>query len=202
MLSGNGEALPHPRKTMTVADNLSNTVGFEADKHWYAVYVRPSHEAQVAKRFCTREIENYLPQYQVEHRWKNRCTKKLDLPLFPGYLFAHISTAERVRVLEVPSVLALVGTANRPSPLPDDEIDALRIGLAARKALPHPFLKVGERARIRQGPLTGLEGVVLRDKNSLRVVISLDLIMQSVVVEVDWDELEPVPTVVSHSSAN
>lgn len=139
-----------------------------------------------------REIESYLPQYQVEHRWKNRCTKKLDLPLFPGYIFAHISPTDRVRVLEVPSVLFLVGTANRPTPLPDGEIDALRAGLAARNALPHPFLKVGERARIRRGALAGLEGVVLRGKNSLRVVISLDLIMQSVAVEVDWDELEAV----------
>lgn len=172
------------------------------DKHWYAVYVRPSHEAQVAKRFCTREIENFLPQYQVQHKWKNRCTKKLDLPLFPGYLFAHISTAERVRVLEVPSVLCLVGTAHRPLPLLDSEIDALRAGLAARNALPHPFLKVGERARIRGGALAGMEGVVLRGKNIARVVISLELIMQSVVVEVDWDELEPVALAVDCSLPN
>ncbi len=103
---------------------------FEAAQNWYAVYVRPSHEAQVAKRFSIREIESYLPQYQVEHRWKNRCTKKLNLPLFPGYLFAHVSPTERVRVLEVPSVLFLVGTAKCPTALPDYEIDALRAGLA------------------------------------------------------------------------
>ncbi len=184
-----------------IADrNLATTFCHETAKHWYAIYVRPSHEAQVAKRFSNREIESYLPQYQVEHRWKNRCTKKLDLPLFPGYIFAHISPAERVRVLEVPSVLFLVGTGNRPTPLPDCEFDALRAGLAARKALPHAFLKVGERARIRRGALAGLEGVVLRSKNSLRVVISLDLIMQSVVVEVDWDELEPVALAVDYAS--
>ena len=102
------------RKIRTADNSPSTHFGYAMDKHWYAVYVRPSHEAQVAKRFCTREIENFLPQYQVQHKWKNRCTKKLDLPLFPGYLFAHISTAERVRVLEVPSVLCLVGTAHRP----------------------------------------------------------------------------------------
>ncbi len=180
-----------------IADNkLSPTFSHEADKHWYAIYVRPSHEAQVAKRFGIREIESYLPQYQVEHRWKNRCTRKLDLPLFPGYIFAHISPVQRVRVLEVPSVLFLVGSASSPTPLPDHEIEALRSGLAVRNALPHPFLKVGERARIRRGALAGMEGVVLRSKNSLRVVISLELIMQSVAVEVDWAELEPVATAV------
>ena len=176
-----------------MTDHKSTTVLVdESAQNWYAVYVRPSHEAQVSKRFDVREIESYLPQYQVEHRWKNRCTKKLDLPLFPGYIFAHVSRAERVRVLEVPSVLFVVGTAGRPTPLPDCDIDALRAGLAARNAQPHPFLKVGEHARIRRGALAGMEGVVLRSKNNLRVVISLDLIMKSVAVEVDWDELESV----------
>lgn len=185
---------------MTTDHNPPEFSGHETAQHWYAIYVRPSHEAQVAKRFTIREIEGYLPQYQVERRWKNRCTKKLDLPLFPGYIFAHISPTERVRVLEVPSVLFVVGTAGRPTPLADCDIDALRAGLEVRNALPHPFLNLGERARIRRGALAGMEGVVLRSKNSLRVVISLDLIMQSVAVEVDWDELEPVTPAVACTS--
>jgi transcription antitermination factor NusG len=167
-------------------------LGSTTEQNWYAIYVRPSHEAQVAKRFSIREIEYYLPQYEVEHRWKNRCTRKLDLPLFPGYIFGHITPPERVRVLEVPSVLCVVGTAGRPTPLAASEIEAMRSGFEARNALPHPFLKVGERARIRRGALAGMEGVILRNKNSVRVVISLDLILQSVSVEVDWDELEPI----------
>ncbi|MGB7554526.1 MAG: transcription termination/antitermination NusG family protein, partial [Candidatus Korobacteraceae bacterium] len=89
---------------MKIDSDIPAACESETDRHWHAIYVRPSHEVQVAKRFSIREIESYLPQYQVEHRWKNRCTKKLDLPLFPGYIFAHISPGERVRVLEVPSV--------------------------------------------------------------------------------------------------
>lgn len=166
--------------------------GAELVRHWYAVYTRPCHEAQVARHFGVRAIEGYLPQYRVVHRWKNGCTKKLDLPLFPGYIFAHVVSTERVRLLEVPSVLSVVGTAGRPTPLPDSDIEALRAGLSMRRAEPHPFLKVGERARIRHGALAGMEGVIVRSKNNLRVVISLDLIMQSVAVEVDWDELEPI----------
>ena len=166
--------------------------GSPTEQNWHAIYVRPSHVAQVAKRFSVREIEYYLPQYRVEHRWKNRCTRKLDLPLFPGYIFCHITPRERVRVLEVPSVLFVVGTAGRPTPLAESEIEAMRSGLEARNAMPHPFLKVGERARIRRGALAGMDGVILRNKNSVRVVLSLDAIMQSVSVEVDWDELEPI----------
>jgi transcription antitermination factor NusG len=164
----------------------------ETTRRWHAIYVRPSHEANVAKRLGVREIESYLPQYRVERRWKNRCTAKLDLPLFPGYIFARIVAAERVRVLEVPSVLFLVGTAGRPTPIPNDDIESLRAGLNSRNAQPHPFLKAGERARIRRGALVGMEGVVIRSKSGLRVVISLDLIMQSVAVEVDWEDLQPL----------
>lgn len=160
-------------------------------QHWYAVYVRPSHEIQVAKRFALRGIEGCLPQYKVERRWKNRCTKTLDLPLFPGYVFAHVCPRERLSILGVPSVLFVVSTAGRPTPLPESEIELLRAGLHARNAQPHPFLKVGERGRIRHGALAGMEGVILRGKSSARVVISLDLIMRSVAVEVDWDDLEP-----------
>jgi transcription antitermination factor NusG len=165
----------------------------ESVRHWYAVYTRPCHEAQVARHFDAREIEAYLPCYQVVHRWKNRCTRKLDLPLFPRYIFAHVAVSERVRVLQVPGVLLVVGSAGKPTPLPHSEIELIRGGLHARKAEPHPFLKVGQRARIRSGAMAGLEGVVVRGKNSLRVVISLDLIRQSVALEVDWDELESLP---------
>jgi transcription antitermination factor NusG len=177
---------------MKPANDDSTASATLVTRHWYAIYVRPSHEFQVEKRFILREIESYLPQYRVERRWKNRCTKKLDLPLFPGYIFAHVQPTERVRVLEVPSVLSVVGTAGCPTPLPDDEIEALRDGLHARNAEPHPFLKVGERVRIARGALAGMEGVVIRGKNRARVVISLDLIMQSVAVEVDWEDLELV----------
>jgi transcription antitermination factor NusG len=173
-------------------NHIPISVETETTRHWHAIYVRPSHEVNVAKRFGVREIENYLPQYRVERRWKNRCTAKLDLPLFPGYIFARIVATERVRILEVPSVLFLVGTAGRPTPIPNDDIESLRAGLRSRNAQPHAFLKAGERARIRRGALAGMEGVVVRSKSGFRVVISLDLIMQSVAVEVDWDDLQPL----------
>jgi transcription antitermination factor NusG len=177
---------------MNLDNDISTAAELQTARRWHAIYVRPSHEVSVVKRFTFREIESYLPQYRVEHRWKNRCTAKVDLPLFPGYVFARIAASERVRILEVPGVLFLVGTAGRPTPIPDNDIDSLRAGLHARHAQPHPFLKAGERARIQRGALAGLEGFVIRSKNSLRVVISLELIMQSVAVEVDWEDLQPL----------
>jgi transcription antitermination factor NusG len=155
----------------------------ESPLNWYAVHTRPSRERRTAEHFSYQGLENFLPHYRVVRRWKNRCTKISDIPLFPGYLFVRIAPVERIRVLEVPSVISIVGRGREPLPLPDPEAE------------PHPHLTVGQRARIRGGALAGMEGVVVRKSNSVRVVLTLDLIMQSVSVEVDGDELEPIYSV-------
>lgn len=160
---------------------------------WFAVYTTPRHEKRVGEYLKLREIEHYLPLYQVRRKWRNGATEILDLPLFPGYLFVRIERNRRVTVLETPGVLSFVGgTGGRPASLPEDEIDALRSGLPLRHAEPHPLLTVGQRARIRSGALAGMEGVVVRQKNSLRVVLTMDMILQSVSVEVDGSELDIV----------
>jgi transcription antitermination factor NusG len=160
---------------------------------WFAVYTSPRHEKRIAQYLMQREIEHYLPLYHPRRRWSDGSMVTLDLPLFPGYIFVRTDRRERVRVLRVPGVLAFVcGTGRQPASLPEAEIDALRSGLHLRRAEPHPLLTVGQRARIRSGALAGMEGVVVRKKNNLRVVLTLDLILQSVAVEVDGDELESV----------
>jgi len=167
--------------------------GSEFGPNWFAVYTSPRHEKRVDHYMNLREIEHFLPLYRVQRKWNSGATVALDLPLFPGYLFVRITRSERVRVLEVPGVLTMVGgTGRQLAPLPDTEINALRSGLPLRNAEPHPLLTVGQRARIRSGALSGMVGVVVRLKNSLRVVLTMDLIMQSVAVEVDGTELEPL----------
>jgi transcription antitermination factor NusG len=146
----------------------------------------------VAGHFGERQITSFLPLYSARHRWRNRCEMQLELPLFPNYVFVRIDPRERVRVLEVPGVLSLVGFGRNLAPLPDFEIEALRTGLGQQKIEPHPYLIIGERVRIKAGPLTGMEGVLVRKKNNFRVVLALDVIMQCVAVEVDADDLEPV----------
>jgi transcription antitermination factor NusG len=158
---------------------------------WFAVYTAPRHEKRVGQYLSQKGIEHYLPLYRTERRWSDGSKVTLDLPLFPGYVFVRIDRGERVRVLQVPGVLSMVGgTGRQPASLPEAEIDALRTGLSLRHAEPHPLLMVGQRARIRSGALAGMEGIVVRRKNSLRVVLTMDLIRQSVAVEVDGTELE------------
>lgn len=162
---------------------------------WFAVYTSPRHEKRVGQHMRARQIEHYLPLYRTQHKWNNGSRPQLDLPLFPSYIFVRIGRNERVRVLEVPGVIAIVGgTARQPLSLPDDEIDTLRSGLHFRHAEPHPFLEMGQRARIRSGALAGMTGIVVRKKGSLRMVLTVDLIKQSIAVEVDGTELEQLDT--------
>jgi transcription antitermination factor NusG len=160
---------------------------------WFAVYTISRHEKRVAQHLTQREIEFYLPLYRSQRKWSDGSRVTLELPLFPGYLFVRIKRTERVRVLDVPGALAVVGgTGREPVALPDDAVEALRAGLHLRRAEPHPLLTVGQRARIRSGALAGMEGVVMRMKNSFRVILTLEHIQRSIAVEVSGDDLEPV----------
>jgi transcription antitermination factor NusG len=147
-----------------------------------------------------REIEHYLPLYQVERKWRDGSRVTLDLPLFPSYIFVRMERSQRTSVLSVPGALAVVGgTGGEPAPLPSGAVDALRAGLAVHRIEPHPLLRVGQLARIRSGAFAGMEGVVVRKKSGLRIVLTLEQIMQSVAVELDEEDVEPiVPEPSSH----
>ena len=162
------------------------------EPRWYAVQTCANHEKRVLQQLGQRTVEAYLPLYESMRRWKDR-RMRLELALFPGYVFVHLALRDRLRVLQTPSVVRLVGFGGQPAALPDQEIDALRQGLTRGMRLePHPYLKVGQRVRVKTGPLQGLQGILVRKKNVSRFVISLDLIMRSVAAEIDVAELEPV----------
>jgi transcription antitermination factor NusG len=166
-----------------------------AGPHWYAAYTRPRHEKCVAEQLASRTVEAFLPQYESLRRWKDRRIR-LGLPLFPGYVFVRIRLCDRLRVLEVPGVVRLVQFNGEPAPLPDDIVETLRNSLNGPfKAEPHPFLRVGRRVRVASGPLSGVEGILLRRKNVTRLVVSLELIQRSICIEVDSDVVEPLHNV-------
>src|SRR5712692_10855821 len=162
------------------------------EPRWYAVYTSANHEKRVAVQLVQRSVEHFLPLYSSVRRWKDRRVK-LDLPLFPGYVFVRLALVERLRVLQIPRVVRLVGFSGMPAALPDEQVEILRAGLAERlHAEPHPFLTVGRRMRIVRGPLAGLEGVLLRKKGNFRFVLSVELIQRSLSVDVDASEVQPL----------
>jgi transcription antitermination factor NusG len=177
------------------SDQAPGQTGTEVttSSQWFALYTTCRHEKRIAQHLSQREIEHYLPLYRAERKWRDGSRVTLDLPLFPSYIFVRIQRAQRVRVLSVPGALAVVGgTGGEPAPLPDTAMDALRAGLHQHRVEPHPLLCVGQLARIRSGAFAGMEGIVVRKKSGLRVVLTLEQIMQSVAVELDEADVEPL----------
>jgi transcription antitermination factor NusG len=156
---------------------------------WYAVYTCPRHEKKVAQQLGQRCVEAYLPLYRAVRRWNQR-RAEVQLPLFPGYVFTRIQLRERLRVLEVPGVVRLVGSGARPAPMADEEMAAVRNCLDLRTAQPYPYLGAGKRVRISTGPLAGLEGVIQRRKGRARIVVSIDCIMRSIAIELEACDVE------------
>jgi transcription antitermination factor NusG len=159
---------------------------------WYAAHTSANHEKRVAAQLGAREVEHFLPLYESVRRWKDRRVK-LELPLFPGYIFVQMALRDRLKVQQVPGVARLVAFDGKPAALPEGEIEAMRRSLdSGLRAEPHPYLTVGRRVRLKSGPLAGMQGLLLRRKGNFRVVISIELIQRSVAVDVDATDLEAV----------
>lgn len=165
-----------------------------AESEWYALHTRPRHEKLVVHRLGERGVETFLPIITEVHRWSDR-KKKVQLPLFGCYVFAKFvpNRSERLRVLRVDGVLGLVGSQGEGTPIPVEQIDSVR--MLVEGTLPwssHPFLKIGQRVRIRSGALDGLEGVLVSRNGSQTLVISVDAIQRSLAVRVEGYQVEPV----------
>jgi len=139
-----------------------------------------------------REIESFLPTYETVRLWKNRQRMKIVLPLFPSYLFVHITTMERPRVLQSPGVLQIVGNAREPIALPDPEIEVLRSGSCGLRIEPFRELVIGTKVRIKAGVMQGVEGTLVRKGENMRFVITLKLINQHAAIQVNAEDLELV----------
>jgi transcription antitermination factor NusG len=160
--------------------------------HWYAAYTAANHEKRIAAELERRSIESFLPLCTSLRRWKDRRVQ-LELPLFPGYIFVHFSAPDRLRVLQIPGVVRFVGFGNGASPVPEQEIDRIRVVLdQGYLAEPYPYLDNGRRVRVKTGPLQGVEGIVVRRKSRTRFILSVALIQRAVALEIDGLELEPL----------
>jgi len=160
---------------------------------WYAVYTRYQHEKVIARLLSEKGFEVFLPLYKTVRRWKDR-TKQLSLPLFPCYLFLRGGLERRLDIVTPPGIHNLVGVGNCPAIIPTGEIEAVRRALAGGPLVePCPFVRCGDWVRITRGPLEGIEGILIRKKNSFRLVLSVELLEKSVAVEVDASLVERVP---------
>ena len=159
---------------------------------WCAVYTRHQHEKTVSDVLEAKGFEVFLPLYDSTRKWKDR-RKVISLPLFPGYVFVRGAIERRLPVLTTPGVHMILSRGERVATLPEAEIDAIRRSVQGQFAVePHPYLRCGERVRVVRGSLEGVEGVLTRKKNLYRLVLSVDMLAQSVAVEIDAMDVIPV----------
>jgi len=159
---------------------------------WLAAYTRSRHEHRVATQLQQKNLEYLLPTYERLVRWSDR-VKRLQAPLFPGYVFVRASHGEQVRILQTAGVVHLVSRAGRAIVLSQEEIDRLRTcSLQASKIGPHPYLKIGGRVRVKYGPFAGWEGTLLQKQNSRRLIVNIEPIMKAVAINLDGADVEAV----------
>ena len=168
--------------------------------HWWALYTRHQHEKTVFNALLAKDFEVFLPMYESLRRWKDR-NKLLAFPLFPCYVFIRGGLDRRLQVLTTPGVHKILYRGESVAAIPEQEIESIRRSLEANCRIePHPFLKCGDRVRVTRGTLTGVEGILVRKKGLCRLILSVEMLAQSVAVEIDASDVVPVPAVKSLSN--
>jgi transcription antitermination factor NusG len=175
---------------MPTSQNID--VGTHEASPWWVLYTRHQHEKTVAEMLSAKDFEVFLPLYESVRRWKDR-KKLLTLPLFPCYVFVRGGLDRRLQVVTTPGIHTILFHGEKVAIVPEAEIEAIRRAVEGSfRVEPHPFLRCGERVRVTRGSLEGVEGILIRKKNLYRLVLSVDMMAQSVAVEIDATDVEPV----------
>lgn len=181
--------------------NENDTANANAGAPWYALYTRHQHEKMAADLLAKKDFHVFLPLYEATRRWKDRL-KKLSLPLFPSYVFVKGGLDRQLQIMMTPGVHSIIAHGGRAAAIPEEQIEAIkRMVEGPLRTEPHPFLNCGDRVRVKCGPLEGIEGILVRKKNLTRLVLSIEMLMKSVAVEIDGWMVERVGSdKPSHSS--
>ena len=163
--------------------------------NWYAVQTRARSEKVISERLQEQGLNTFLPLVTEVRRWSDR-KKKVELPLFSCYVFVKMvisNNQERMSVYHTNGVFGIVSMRGEAIPIPEEQIDALRTVVTRQVSWSaHPFLKVGQRVRIRGGSMDGVEGVLLSANGERTVIISVDAIQRSLAVRVEGYDVEPL----------
>jgi transcription antitermination factor NusG len=162
------------------------------ESNWYAIHTKPRHEKWIAGQLQEKRVFTFLPLLQQIHQWSDR-RSKVEVPMFSCYAFVRIvqTAEERLKILRTPGVLGFVGSEREGTPIPSDQIENLQIAL--REKIPcavHPFIRVGQRVRVRGGSLDGMEGILLRQGKEESLIVSVELLQRSVAIQVNGYDIE------------
>jgi transcription antitermination factor NusG len=156
---------------------------------WYGIRTRSNHEKVISALLDSRGYEQYLPLHRVRRHWSDRVVVS-EQPLFPGYVFCRFDPNKRLGIITIPGVVTVIGFGRKLAPIADSEIEAVRTVLESGVPVQTcGFLQEGQRVRVKQGVLTGVEGVLLKRKSQWRLVISVTTLHRSIAVEIDQDSV-------------
>ena len=166
-------------------------VGVPESESWLALYTRHQHEKVVADMLTAKGFEAFLPLYDSMRRWKDR-KKMISMPLFPCYVFVRGPLERKLAMITTPGVHMILYRGENVALIPGEEMQAIQKAVEGPFCVePHPYLKCGERVRVKRGSLEGVEGVLVRKKNLYRLVLSVNMVAQSVAVEINAADVEP-----------
>jgi transcription antitermination factor NusG len=159
---------------------------------WFALQIRSRWEGTTAGLLRGKGLETLLPTYSTKRKWSDRF-KVVEAPLFPGYVFCRFDVHNRLPVLITPGVISVVGRGKTPVAVDDAEILSIQsaVGSGIRME-PWPYVEIGERVRVKDDVLDGMEGILTNFKGSDRVVISVTLLRRSVALEIDRSRITPL----------
>lgn len=160
---------------------------------WYAIYVKSRQEFVIRDELTQEKIQAFLPTIQRKRQWKDR-KKLVDFPIFPGYLFVQLQPCLEAfhKVCKTRGVVRLLTTERaHPAPVPDQEIDSLRILLAKGDDFDiFPHLKEGALVRVKHGPLKGAEGTLVLKGEKRRFIVNIGILGRSVGVGIHAEDVE------------
>jgi transcription antitermination factor NusG len=175
---------------MSLMEDGEEKSGLEPVRHWHALYTRHQHEKSVAQVLTNKGQEVFLPLVRATHHWQDR-TKQIQLPLYPCYVFIRGGFDHPIQILSTPGLICVVTCAGRPAIIHPGQIDAVgQLIASALQVESHPYLQCGDRVRVIAGPLRGIEGLLVRKKNSFRLVVSVEILARSAAVEIDVSCIE------------
>ena len=167
---------------------------------WFAIQAKSSREKSASLLLENAGYECYVPISKYKRQWSDR-TKEVEVPLFPGYFFCRMNPSNRLPVLMTPGVIQIVGVGKTPIPVEEEEIIAIqRAGKSGLSTMPWPYLEIGHMARIEEGPLRGLTGIVVKIKSGMKLILSVSLLQRSVAVEIERSWVSNTQGEIRHST--
>src|SRR5689334_6203730 len=184
---------------MSILESVVSPVTASMEQpHWYAIHTKPRHEKKIAAELQEKGIPTFLPLVTEVRRWSDRHTA-VHLPIFSCYVFVNMPfvAESRITVLRSYGVLSFVGNGNQGTPIPDQEIEDIRRLLAEKVGFTfHPFLRIGQKVRIRGGALDGVEGIFVRRSGKDCLVLSVQTIQRSFSISIEGYDVEPVGSLI------